>query len=192
MPWHTSVSSIAGHTLADVLFGYVNPAGKLPITLPVREEDIPAHLNYGSENGKVHYREDWFVGYKWHQSRAIRPLYPFGFGLSCTTFSFSSLELTPLTSGGTFSLGVALNVTSTGKVPGSEVVQEYVTLPAGGPTTPKCQLRAFKKVKLDTYAVSFWDINRTGVWRARKGVYGIAVGSSSVHHQLSGVFEIKD
>jgi beta-glucosidase len=101
-------------------------------------------------------------------------------------------------------------VTNTGKVPGSEVVQVYVTLPEGGPTTPKYQLRAFKKVrdlkpgdtrevevKLDKYAVSFWDINgaggaRTGVWRARGGVYGIAVGSSSVHHQLSGEFELKD
>jgi beta-glucosidase len=87
MPWHNSVASIvqawlsgneAGNALADILFGYVNPSGKLPITLPAQEEDIPAYLNYGSENGQVHYREDLFVGYKWYQARAIQPLYPFG------------------------------------------------------------------------------------------------------------------
>lgn len=68
----------AGNAIADVLFGSVNPSGRLPISLPRREEDIPAHLNFGSEMGKVHYREDVFVGYKFYQARKIAPLFPFG------------------------------------------------------------------------------------------------------------------
>jgi beta-glucosidase len=115
----------------------------------------------------------------------------------------------PFTSGEACHVGVSLSVTNTGTVTGSEVVQVYVTLPPGGPTTPKYQLRAFKKVKkvkpgdtrevnvvLDKYALSFWDVTaaegkKTGVWRAREGLYRIAVGSSSVHHHLSGEFEVK-
>ncbi|KAF8589753.1 glycoside hydrolase family 3 protein [Ramaria rubella] len=219
MPWHTSVSSVvqawlsgneAGNSLADVLFGHINPAGKLPITLPAQEEDVPAYLNYGSENGQVHYKEDLFVGYKWYQARKIQPLYPFGFGLSYTSFSYSSLKITPLSSSGPFAIAVSFKVTNTGKIAGSEAAQVYVTLPSGGPTTPKYQLRSFKKVRdlqagetrevqvtLDKYSVSFWDVTaaerkKTGVWRAREGKYRVVIGSSSVHHQLSGEFEIKN
>lgn len=87
MPWRNSVAGIIqawlsgnelGNALADIIYGRVNPSGKLPITLPAREEDVPAYLNYGAENGEVHYREDLFVGYKWYQARKISPLYPFG------------------------------------------------------------------------------------------------------------------
>jgi beta-glucosidase len=68
----------AGNAIGDVLFGKVNPSGRLPISLPRREEDIPAHLSFGSEMGKVHYREDVFVGYKHYQARNVEPLFPFG------------------------------------------------------------------------------------------------------------------
>lgn len=87
MPWVTDVNAIiqawysgneAGNALADVIFGKVNPSGRLVLTLPVREEDIPAHLSSRSENGKIFYREDLFVGYKWYQARGIKPLFPFG------------------------------------------------------------------------------------------------------------------
>lgn len=87
MPWNTSVSAIVqtwllgnetGNAISDIIYGYINPSGKLPLTFPAREEDVPAYLNYGSENGQVFYREDLFVGYKWYQARRIAPLYPFG------------------------------------------------------------------------------------------------------------------
>jgi len=105
---------------------------------------------------------------------------------------------------------VSFTITNTGKLTGSEAAQVYITLPDGGPTTPKYQLRAFNKVKdlkaggkrdvqikLGKYAVSFWDINgasgrRTGVWRVREGKYGIVVGSSCVDHHLRGEFEVKE
>lgn len=87
MPWVNNVCGIVqawlsgnevGNSIADVIFGNVNPSGRLPLTLPVRIEDTPAYLNFGSENGKVHYREDLFVGYKHYQARKIKPLFPFG------------------------------------------------------------------------------------------------------------------
>ena len=87
MPWVDNVNAIvqawysgneSGNALSDVLYGRVNPAGRLPLTLPVRAQDIPAYLNSRSENGQIHYREDLFVGYKWYQARNIKPLFPFG------------------------------------------------------------------------------------------------------------------
>ena len=94
MPWVDRVDSIlqawysgneVGNAVADVLFGRVNPSGRLPLTFPQRIEDVPSFLNFGSENGKVHYREDLFVGYKHYQARKIKPLFPFG----CELSSFS-------------------------------------------------------------------------------------------------------
>lgn len=87
MPWVDDVNGIiqawysgneAGNALADVLFGKINPSGRLPLTLPVRIEDVPSHLCMRSENGKIHYREDLFVGYKHYQARYIKPLFSFG------------------------------------------------------------------------------------------------------------------
>lgn len=87
MPWHSKVSSIlqawyqgneSGNAIADVLFGQVNPSGKLPLSFPHKLQDVPSYLNYGSENGQVYYREDLFVGYKWYQSREIDVMWPFG------------------------------------------------------------------------------------------------------------------
>lgn len=87
MPWVDDVSGIiqawysgneAGNALADIVYGMVNPSGRLPLTLPVRIEDVPSFLNLKSENGKIHYREDLFVGYKHYLARGIRPLFAFG------------------------------------------------------------------------------------------------------------------
>lgn len=90
MPWVNDVKAIiqawysgneVGNALSDVIYGAVNPSGRLPLTLPVRGQDIPAYLNTHSENGEIHYREDLFVGYKWYQARDIKPLFPFGCAL---------------------------------------------------------------------------------------------------------------
>ena len=87
MPWLSKVAGVLyswyggnenGNAIADVVYGHINPSGRLPLTLPARQEDIPAYLNFGSERGKVHYREDLFVGYKWYQSKGLKPLFPFG------------------------------------------------------------------------------------------------------------------
>jgi beta-glucosidase len=101
MPWADEVSTIVqlwlnsqeqGNALADVLFGDVNPSGKLPTTFPVRLEDNPAFINYPGENGKVVYGEGIFVGYRYYDTKKLAPLFPFGHGLSYTTFEYGNLR----------------------------------------------------------------------------------------------------
>ncbi|OBZ75489.1 putative beta-glucosidase K [Grifola frondosa] len=214
MPWVNDVNGLiqawysgneGGNALADVIYGRVNPSGRLPLTLPVREQDIPAYLNTRSENGKIHYREDLFVGYKFYQARGIAPLFPFGFGLSYTSFSFSGLFLKEVNvSGPSFALDISLDVKNTGSVAGSEVVQLYVALPDIGLTTPRLQLRGFAKtyilapgelqcitIKLDKYAVSFWDAPDR-MWRAKAGRYSVFVGKSSADILLEGFFLLSE
>jgi len=162
-------------------------------------------LNFGSENGKVHYREDLFVGYKHYQARNIRPLFPFGFGLSYTTFELSDMKISEVSSSDlSFSLTVSVNVRNTGDVEGSEAVQLYISLPDAGVTSPRRQLRAFGKARqvqpgkkqvvtmaLDKYAVSFWD-TMINAWKIYPGVYGVHVGSSSDDMSLHGSFQLKE
>ncbi|KZT51279.1 glycoside hydrolase family 3 protein [Calocera cornea HHB12733] len=208
MPWVDSVSALVhtwylgnetGSAIADVLFGAVNPSGKLSLTFPKRIEDVPSHLNYGNQNGKVRYAEDLFVGYKHYQARDIEPLFPFGFGLSYTTFKYSDLDVSkPSSADVDFTASVKLTVTNTGKVAGSEVVQLYVSLPTGNLIHPIRTLKAFTKVldlapgksatvllSLDKYAVSYFD-DRLDKWVADAGEYGILVGPSSDTIALQG------
>ncbi|TFK93148.1 glycoside hydrolase family 3 protein [Polyporus arcularius HHB13444] len=211
MPWVNEVNGIiqawysgneAGNALADVIYGTINPGGRLPLTLPVRVQDIPAYPNFKSENGQIHYREDLFVGYKGYQSRDVKPLFPFGHGLSYTTFDFSHLLVTPLSiaEGPDFEVDVTVTLTNTGSMAGSEVVQVYVNLPDIGLATPELQLRGFAKardiapgesktvtVKLDKYAVSWWDTVGQQ-WTAAPGTYQVHVGKSSVALDLQGQF----
>ncbi|KAI0654717.1 glycoside hydrolase family 3 protein [Cubamyces menziesii] len=215
MPWVDQVNGIiqawysgneVGNALADVLFGTINPSGRLPLTLPVRVQDIPAYPNFKSENGQIHYREDLFVGYKGYDARGVKPLFPFGHGLSYTTFSFSDLHIQPTTrvpSADNFKAEVQVTVTNNGTIAGSEVVQVYVSLPDVGLTTPRLQLRAFAKVRdlnpgqsktvtmtLDKYAVSFWNA-RGQQWKAAPGTYGVHVGKSSQDIVLEGQFTLE-
>ncbi|KAH0584197.1 putative beta-glucosidase K [Termitomyces sp. J132] len=213
MPWVDSVAGLlqawylgneSGNAIADVLYGKVNPGGRLPLTLPLRAEDIPAYLNDRSENGKIHYREDLFVGYKYYQARKIKPLFSFGFGLSYTTFSFSKLfvnEITP--SGEDFAIEISVTVKNEGSVTGSEVVQVYVSYPDIGLTTPRLQLKGFAKakdvasgesstvnIKLNKYAVSFWDTERKA-WHAVAGQYVLHLGPSSVDLPLQFTYDLQ-
>jgi beta-glucosidase len=233
MPWVNDVAAIVqawyqgnevGNALADVLFGLVNPSGKLPLTFPTRMEDIPAYPNLKSENGMIHYREDVFVGYKYYQMRNIKPLFPFGYifillifllimltfnrrrhGLSYTTFQLSNLAISePKYQDSEISIELTVSVRNTGPVPGSEVVQVYISLPSSiGVSTPRLQLRGFTKVHglapeeskvarvvLDRCAVGFWD-EITEKWHAKEGVYGVFAGRSSVDLPLEGKFELK-
>ncbi|KAF8964639.1 glycoside hydrolase family 3 protein [Flammula alnicola] len=196
MPWIEEVGGLlqtwysgneAGNAIADVLFGAVNPSGRLPLTLPVRMEDIPAYLNDRSEQGKIHYREDLFA-------RGISPLFPFGFGLSYSVFSLSSLTVTSpaqFTNADALQVQVNVSVRNEGERTGSEVVQLYVSLPDVGLTTPKLQLKGFAKahhlsegestvvtINLDKYAFSFWDESENS-WKIAAGDYGLYVGTSS-------------
>ncbi|KAM5535560.1 hypothetical protein V8D89_010727 [Ganoderma adspersum] len=214
MPWVNEVNGIiqawysgneVGNAISDIVYGKINPSGRLPLTLPARIEDIPAYPNFKSENGKIHYREDLFVGYKGYEVKGVNPLFPFGHGLSYTTFSFSDLTLSSVTSKGPdFELHVSVTVTNTGSIAGSEVVQVYISLPDFGLTTPRLQLRGFAKardlapgqskmvtVKLDKYAVSWWD-TLGQQWKAVRGTYGVHIGKSSADIVLQGEFALQE
>jgi len=183
----------------------VNPGGRLPLTFPIRIEDTPAYLNERSENGKIHYREDLFVGYKHYHARAVKPLFPFGFGLSYTAFSFSNLVVSEVEfhqTGPKFS--VALTVKNDGLVAGSEVAQLYISYPNIGVTTPAHQLKGFSKAKdvapgnscdlnidLDKYALASWDSTKNQ-WAISPGIYVIRVGASSEDSRLQGELKLSE
>ena len=162
MPWLDKVAGLVfawyggnecGNAIADVVYGKVNPSGRLPISLPKREEDIAAALNYKSARTKIHYEEGIWVGYKHHNAKKIAPLYPFGHGLSYTTFEYSDLKITSQPKRGAkaddWKLGVSVSVTNTGKVAGSHSVHFYACPPpetADGLRHPEWTLQAYDKV----------------------------------------------
>ncbi|TFK45937.1 beta-glucosidase [Heliocybe sulcata] len=214
LPWADSVGTIVqawylgnatGDAIADVLFGKVNPSGKLSLTFPKRIEDLPTHGHFMSENGKVRYGEDLFVGYKHFAHRKIAPAFAFGHGLSYSTFFYEDLTLSkPTLADGDFQLTAAVKVTNTSAIPGTEVVQLYITLPTQvdpGLTQVPLMLKAFAKVpiaagksetvhlQLDKYAVSYFE-ERINRWVVDKGEYAVRVGPSSDAAPLVKTFKI--
>jgi len=209
MPWIDEVTAVlhqwyggqdAGHALADVLFGDVNPSAKLPTTFPVRLEDNPAYINYPGENGKVHYGEGIFVGYRYYDKKAIAPLFPFGHGLSYTTFAYSNLQLNGDSFGGDDQILVNVDVMNTGECAGQEVVQLYIRDEESQIVRPLQELKAFAKVALeagetktvtltlDRQALAFYD---TAVhdWAVESGKFSVLIGASSRDIRLQGAFE---
>lgn len=177
-----------GNALADVLLGDVNPSGRLPTTFPRRLEDTPSYFNYPGEAGHVNYGEGVFVGYRGFDARDVEPHFPFGFGLSYTTFAFGPLEVER----GEGTVDVALEVTNTGSVRGAEVVQLYVADLQASVSRPPKELRAFTKVdllpgqtkvarfRLDERAFAFWHPTERR-WTVEPGRFDILVGPSSRH-----------
>ncbi len=132
MPWIDQVPCVmegwlggqaGGSAIVDVLTGKVNPSGKLSETFPKRLEDCPAYLNWPGEQGKVHYREGLFIGYRHYDAKKIEPLFPFGHGLSYTQFAYTNLRLSASELDESEELQVSVDVTNTGNRAGSEVVQ---------------------------------------------------------------------
>jgi beta-glucosidase len=180
-----------GGALADVLFGRVNPSGRLAETIPLRIEDTPAWTSFPGTGLHVTYGEGIYVGYRWYDARDLAVQYPFGHGLSYTTFAYSGLVV----SGGKGSadgagLSARVTVTNSGEVAGREVVQCYVSLPGSSvPRAPRA-LAAFAVVDLAPGESSeaeltvgrddlaYWDV-RAGRWRVEGGAYRVEVGASS-------------
>jgi len=199
MPWAANVAGIVeqwynsqecGNALADVLFGDVNPYGKLPTTFPVRYEDNPASINYPGENGEVLYGEGLFVGYRYYDAKKLEPLFPFGHGLSYTSFEYSDLKLNADRFTEENGLDVSLNVGNSGKHSGQEVVQLYVHDAQSNLRRPEKELKAFRKISLDageSKTVSFhldreafWYYDPAkGGWIVEPGDFEIIVGASS-------------
>jgi len=206
MPWHASVKSILdvgmpgqeyGNALADVLFGDVNPSGRLAITLPNRENEMNfTESQYpGLDNGhNGTYSEKLLVGYRWYDAMTVQPAFPFGHGLSYTTFEYSNLQ----TNAGTMT--VSVDVKNTGSVAGAEVAQLYLGYPRGAGEPPQ-QLRGFDKIQLASGAsgtvtfqlrakdFSIWDVN-VHDWQLVHGVFAVYVGSSSRDIRVRGQLQI--
>ena len=159
MPWVDQAPAIVeawypgeedGAAVAAVLFGKVNPSGKLPITFPRREEDLPLRSaeQYPGVNDVAHYSEGLLVGYRWYDAKEIEPLFPFGFGLSYTTFSYNDLKVS--LESGSKNVTVEFNVINSGQIAGAEVAQVYLGLPSLPivPQPPR-QLKGFRRVELE-------------------------------------------
>ncbi len=208
MPWLDAVPAVlqqwyggqdAGHALADVLFGDVNPSAKLPTTFPQRLQDNPAFINYPGENGQVHYGEGIFVGYRYYDKKEIAPLFPFGHGLSYTTFVYDNLRLNGTEFGPGDEITVQLEVTNSGSRAGQEVVQLYVRDEAARLVRPLQELKAFAKVGLqpgETKTVTL-TLNQQSLayydpalddWTTEPGDFAVLVGSSSRDIRLCGQF----
>ncbi len=191
-----------GAAIADILFGDVNPSGKLPTTFARKWEDCPAYGRFPGETGRVEYSEGLYVGYRYFDQYGIEPLFPFGHGLSYTTFEYGNLKVSPSRIGADGRVSVRLSVRNTGPVAGAEVVQVYVSDTESSVDRPKKELKAFRKVRLvpgqsrvidfslDRDALSFWDPVSKG-WKAEPGRFKVLVGSSSRDIRLEGEFELE-
>ncbi|TCD69223.1 hypothetical protein EIP91_008326 [Steccherinum ochraceum] len=200
MPWINDAKTLlhafyggndVGNGLADVIFGNVNPSAKLPLSWPKRLEDNPSWPSYGirnEERGKVLYNEGIFVGYRGYEIKKVEPLFPFGYGLSYTTFKYADLKVPKET--GDDSLTITFTVENTGKVDGKETAQVYVKDNDASLPRPVKELKAFTKVTLkagEKQSVSvtlnvtdlgFWD-SRKGTWVAEEGTFDVIVAPSS-------------
>jgi beta-glucosidase len=189
-----------GETVADVLLGEVNPSGKLTETVPVRLQDTPSYLNFPGEHGHVRYGEGIYVGYRWYDARAIDVDYPFGHGMSYTTFDYSDLEVTVRELEDPVAFTVALTITNSGSREGAEVVQVYVGDRSGALQMPVRELRGFTKVRLPAGASErvTLDIRRHDLahvhpeagWIFTGGELEVCVGSSSRDLRLRTSVEV--
>jgi beta-glucosidase len=204
MPWLGQVKGVIeawypgqddGDEIAAVLFGDANPAGKLPVTFPKSLAQVPASTaaQWPGVKGKVQYSEGVLVGYRWYSTKGVTPLFPFGYGLSYTSFAFSHLVVRP---GGDGYL-VSADVTNIGRRTGADVAQLYVGDPAAT-GEPAQQLKGFKRVTLrpgqrtrvtftvNRDAFAWWD----GQWTVTPGSYALMVGDSAANLPLAAHVEV--
>jgi beta-glucosidase len=205
MPWLSSVSSVLddwypgqtdGAALANVLFGRSDPSGHLPVTFPQSLAQVPASTpqQWTGVGGTVQFSEGLDIGYRWYDAQNITPLFPFGFGLSYTSFHYSDLQIQPSPDGATGDVTVSATVTNTGSRAGADVAQLYLDDPASVGEPPR-QLAGFQRVSLApgqsqqvTFQVTprneeWWDTSANG-WSSSPGAYGVYVGDSSALSDL--------
>lgn len=211
MPWVEEVKGIleaylggqaVGKACTDVLFGDVNPSGKLPESFPRKLQDNPSYLYYGGEGDKSEYREGVFVGYRYYDKKDMDVLFPFGHGLSYTTFQYSNLKLSSREIKDTDKLSVTLEVKNTGDRAGKEIVELYVGKKDSKVIRPLKELRGFEKVSLKpgkTKTLTFtlskraFSYYNTEIqdWYAETGDYQILIGKSSRDIVLNGTVHVK-
>lgn len=190
MPWNNSCKAIlhgyltgqaGASAMLDILMGKANPSGRLNETYPIRYEDTPAFMNYPSTERNAEYREGLYIGYRYYDTSKVRVQYPFGFGLSYTTFEYSDMQVSED--------GVKVTVKNVGTYDGAEVVQLYVGLPNAIVFRPEKELKGFKKVWIkagesaevtipfDDKTFRYWNV-KTNQWEIEMGTYEIKVGAS--------------
>ncbi|MGF7232672.1 glycoside hydrolase family 3 C-terminal domain-containing protein, partial [Arachidicoccus sp.] len=201
MPWVNKAKALiqfwfcgqeGGNALAAILFGDINPSGKLPCTFPKKLKDIAAHALGNYSAGQLNYAEGVLVGYRWFDAKKIVPLFPFGYGLSYTTFDIDKPKLSASVFKNGDTLAVDVKVTNTGKRAGAEVVQLYIAERKPSVIRPPKELKAFQKVFLQTGEsktirmklvardFSFWD-TKTNNWKVNAGAFDLLIGNSSRH-----------
>ncbi|KAJ5369221.1 beta-glucosidase I [Penicillium cataractarum] len=215
MPWANEARALVqawfggnecGNGIADVLYGDVNPSAKLPITFPRRLQDNPSYVNFRSERGRVLYGEDIYVGYRFFEKSDVTPEFPFGHGLSYTTFTRSDLQISTVPEEAKYTesgepITATATVTNTGSIAGAEIVQLWIVPPKTDVNRPLRELKAFKKVFLQPgesktvelsvekkIATSWWDEQREQ-WISEKGRYQVSVTGTGAE-ELQGEFEV--
>jgi beta-glucosidase len=216
MPWLDQVPAVLeswyggqeqGNALADILFGDVTPSGKLPVTFPRSDHDTPVSSpeQYAGRDGFVaHYSEGLGAGYRGYDQCGIEPLFPFGYGLSYTSFAYAQLQVEPETTDGTRTVQVNCTVTNTGGCVGAEIAQVYLGLPASTGEPPK-RLVGWAKVELapgetkeitvtldpnaTSHPLSYWNVD-THDWETASGDYQVYVGASSRDIRLTGILRV--
>ena len=203
MPWISRVKAVmqtwylgseAGHAIADIISGNVNPSGKLPFSFPVKLTDNAAHfygeISYPGDGKTQYYKDDIFVGYRWHDTKNIKPLFSFGHGLSYTSFKLSDIKTNKKTYTVTDSINIKVKLTNIGNMDGSEVVQVYIGKPESKVTRALKELKGFKKIFLrksehsiinipiNVASLSFYDASISN-WNLEKGDYIIYIGNAS-------------
>ena len=190
--WSWYNGAEGGNALADVILGKVNPSGKLPFTFPAKLQDSPAHAlaTFPGNDLTVEYKEGVFVGYRWFDSKKIEPLYPFGFGLSYSTFVYSDMHISKQRFNQDEKISVWLNVKNTGKISGNEVVQLYISKEDSKVLRPEKELKGFAKVWieagkskrvqliLNVKDLAYFD-EKSMKWQVEDGKYKLLVCSSS-------------
>ncbi|WP_010248325.1 glycoside hydrolase family 3 C-terminal domain-containing protein [Acetivibrio cellulolyticus] len=210
MPWINKVKAVletylsgqaTGDAVADVLFGDFSPCGKLAETFPVELSHNPSYLNFPGEGDRVEYREGLFVGYRYYDAKNIKPLFPFGFGLSYTNFEYTDIKLSKNEIFDTDVLNVSVRVKNTGKVRGKEIVQLYVRDVEKSVVRPDKELKGFEKVELDageektvTFALNkrAFAYYNTEIkdWYVETGDFEILIGKSSQEIVLKGLVRV--
>lgn len=211
MPWKKDVSGIieahlggqaGGGAVADVLTGKVNPSGKLSETFPVRLEDTPTAIDFPSKDGNANYGEGIFIGYRYYDKRKIEPNFPFGYGLSYTTFSYSDISTITASAKDTDAVIISVKVKNTGKTAGKEVVQLYVHEQETEVTRPENELKHFEKITLNPGEEKTVSFNLTSrdfayyntalhEWVTKSGKFDIRVGASSRNLPLQQTIDIQ-
>ena len=198
MPWIDNVNAILqcwfpgqefGNSLADILIGKVNPSGKLPTTFPKKLSDTPAYSTYPGKDLQMDYEEGLFIGYRWYDRESIEPLFPFGHGLSYTSFEYSNLRAIP-PKGNSSVAAFEVDITNTGDVAGKEVLQGYITVNKSQIERPQKELKKFEKISLESGEtkkvkfelsekdLSFWS-TENNAWQVEPAEYLFSIAASA-------------